>query len=178
VLTLSNWFYRAQRSGKLPSNNDVYWRGDSGLDDAYLGKPVTGGWYDAGDNVKFNFPMAWSAAVLGWGILEFKQGYQAAGELDEALANIDWVNNYFLKCIINENTIVGQVGNGNQDHAMWNRPEDIPGNKPVYALTPSAPGSDVASAMGASLAIASVLYAQSNPVYSAELLKGAKTLYK
>jgi endoglucanase len=34
---------------------------------------VTGGWYDAGDNVKFNLPMAWSAGVLAWSIVEFKQ---------------------------------------------------------------------------------------------------------
>jgi endoglucanase len=34
---------------------------------------VTGGWYDAGDNVKFNLPMAWSAGVLAWSIAEFKE---------------------------------------------------------------------------------------------------------
>lgn len=27
--------------------------------------------YDAGDNVKFNFPMAWSAHVLAWSIVDF-----------------------------------------------------------------------------------------------------------
>ena len=33
---------------------------------------LTGGWYDAGDHVKFTFPMAWSTAVLAWGLLEYK----------------------------------------------------------------------------------------------------------
>jgi hypothetical protein len=42
------------------------------------GRDVTGGWYDAGDNVKFNLPMAWSAGVLGWSIVEFKE-VRAAG---------------------------------------------------------------------------------------------------
>lgn len=70
-LRLSNWFYKAQRSGKLPKDNGVFWRANSGLDNAYEGHSVTGGWYDAGDNVKFNFPMAWTAAVLGWGVYEF-----------------------------------------------------------------------------------------------------------
>jgi hypothetical protein len=37
------------------------------------GRDVTGGWYDAGDNVKFNLPMAWSAGVLAWSIAEFKE---------------------------------------------------------------------------------------------------------
>lgn len=34
---------------------------------------VIGGWYDAGDNVKFNLPMAWSAAVLAWSVVEFEK---------------------------------------------------------------------------------------------------------
>ncbi len=32
---------------------------------------------------------------------------------------------YFLKCIINDNTIVAQVGNGQRDHSTWNRPESV-----------------------------------------------------
>merc|ERR1711872_145896 len=53
AIDLSLQFYEAQRSGKLPSDNRVPWRGDSALDDA-----VPGGYYDAGDLVKFGFPMA------------------------------------------------------------------------------------------------------------------------
>ena len=34
-------FYDAQRSGRLPANNPISWRGDSALDDC-----VVGGWYD------------------------------------------------------------------------------------------------------------------------------------
>ena len=30
---------------------------------------LTGGWYDAGDFVKFNFPMAYSVTTLAWGML-------------------------------------------------------------------------------------------------------------
>lgn len=47
VLGLSWLFYEAQRSGKLPANNRVPWRGDSFLDDK-----VPGGWFDAGDHLK------------------------------------------------------------------------------------------------------------------------------
>ena len=64
-------FYEAQRSGKLPTTNRIKWRGDSGVDHAYNGRDVSGGWYDAGDNVKFNLPMAWSAGVLAWSIVDF-----------------------------------------------------------------------------------------------------------
>lgn len=40
-------FYRAQRSGKLPANNKIPWRGDSALNDrGQNGEDLTGGWYD------------------------------------------------------------------------------------------------------------------------------------
>lgn len=43
VLGLSMMFYEAQRSGKLPANNRIKWRGDSGLNDrAPDGRDVTG----------------------------------------------------------------------------------------------------------------------------------------
>lgn len=45
VLGLSFLFYEAQRSGKLPANNRISWRGDSGLDHKGPdGRDVTGGW--------------------------------------------------------------------------------------------------------------------------------------
>ena len=40
-------FYEAQRSGKLPANNEILWRGDSCLlDKGDNGEDLTGGWYD------------------------------------------------------------------------------------------------------------------------------------
>lgn len=74
VLSLSLMFYEAQRSGKLGPTNRIPWRGDSGLNDRTAdGRDVTGGWYDAGDNVKFNLPMAWTASALAWSVFEFKE---------------------------------------------------------------------------------------------------------
>jgi hypothetical protein len=40
-------FYEAQRSGDLPANNRIPWRGDSALGDhGDNGEDLTGGWYD------------------------------------------------------------------------------------------------------------------------------------
>ena len=40
-------FYDAQRSGKLPVDNPIIWRGDSALGDkGNNGEDLTGGWYD------------------------------------------------------------------------------------------------------------------------------------
>ena len=55
-LELSLLFYECQRSGPLPKTNRIYWRHDSMLDaGADNGVDLTGGYYDAGDNVKLNF---------------------------------------------------------------------------------------------------------------------------
>ena len=56
-LELSLLFYETQRSGKLPENNRIYRLYDSMLDTEYdADLDLSGGYYDAGDNYKFNFP--------------------------------------------------------------------------------------------------------------------------
>ncbi len=47
VLHASLLFYEAQRSGKLPADNRIKWRGDSFLDDkGDSGEDLTGGYHD------------------------------------------------------------------------------------------------------------------------------------
>ena len=47
VIELSNLFYEAQRSGDLPDDNRVPWRGDSSLGDkGQGGQDLTGGYHD------------------------------------------------------------------------------------------------------------------------------------
>src|ERR687897_849915 len=76
ALQKSLFFYEAQRSGDLPAGNRVNWRGDSGLQDGSdVGRDLTGGWYDAGDHVKFGLPMAASATMLAWGIVDYRNAY-------------------------------------------------------------------------------------------------------
>ena len=85
ALQKSLYFYEAQRSGPLPATNRVVWRGDSALTDgADAGVDLTGGWYDAGDHVKFGLPMAASTTLLAWGILEYRDAYANSGQLDYA----------------------------------------------------------------------------------------------
>lgn len=62
-------------------------------------------------HVKFNFPMAYSTWVLAWGMMKFKDGYAAAGQLNRACDMIKWPLEYFLKCWIPEDrTLYVQVG--------------------------------------------------------------------
>ena len=110
VLNKSILFYEAQRSGKLPKNNRIPWRGDSALGDkGNAGEDLTGGWYDAGDFVKFNFPMAFSTTLLTWGFIEYKNAYLAAGEHDQMLDSIKWPLDYFIKAHVGKNELYVQV---------------------------------------------------------------------
>jgi hypothetical protein len=47
--------------------------------------------------VKFGFPMAYSATVLAMGMVDFAAGYASAGETQNAMRNIKWATDYFMK---------------------------------------------------------------------------------
>lgn len=97
LLYLSTLFYKAQRAGELP-DNDVPWRRNSFLGDGSLvGHDLIGGYFDAGDYVKFGFPMASTTTVLAWGMVEFEDGYKRAGLHLQGLETIKWATDYFLK---------------------------------------------------------------------------------
>jgi endoglucanase len=70
-----------------------------------------------------------------------------------------------------------QVGNGDEDHAWWGRPEDYPLHRPAYKLDTSNPGSDLAAESAAALASASIVFKGVDDSYSQELLNHAIELY-
>ena len=99
VLHKSLLFYEAQRTGHLPKSNRIPWRKDSMLDDGVaVGHDLSGGYYDAGDYMKFSFPMAATVTLLAWGMVEFSDGYKLAGEYWHGLDAIKWATDYFIKC--------------------------------------------------------------------------------
>jgi hypothetical protein len=110
VLHKSILFYEAQRSGVLPTSNRISWRGNSAVKDrGENGEDLVGGWYDAGDHVKFGFPMAFSTTLLTWGLLEYRHAYQHSGELQYMLDCIKWPLDYFIKAHIKPDVLYGQV---------------------------------------------------------------------
>ena len=113
ALQMSLYFYECQQAGKLPEWNRVEWRGDAGLEDGLLG-----GWFDAGDHVKFNLPMSYSASMLGWGLYAYPDGVEAAGEMTNYVNNLKWALDYFVDCDLGE-SVIYQVGNGQKDHTWW-----------------------------------------------------------
>ncbi|KAG6574819.1 Endoglucanase 13, partial [Cucurbita argyrosperma subsp. sororia] len=178
ALTKSLLYYEAQRSGKLPQNQRVQWRGDSGLHDGKdAGIDLVGGYYDAGDNVKFGFPMAFTLTMLSWSVVEYKAQLGAKHELQNALTAIKWGTDYLLKAHTEPNVMYCEVGDGDSDHSCWMRPEDMTTPRTSFRIDSQHPGSDLAGESAAALAAASVAFKSSNPAYSNTLLRHAKQLF-
>ena len=178
ALQKSLLFYELQRSGALPDEVRCNWRGDSGLEDGKsVGLDLTGGLYDAGDNMKFNLPMAYTGAMLAWSVYEDRASYVESGQLEYALGNIRWINDYLIKCHPEPDVYYYQIGDAGSDHGWWGPCEVMQMDRPVYKVDKSSPGSCVAGQAAASLAAASVVFKDSDPTYSALYLKHAKELY-
>src|SRR5687767_5473176 len=178
ALQKSMFFYECQRSGQLPADNRVTWRANSAMNDGSdVGHNLTGGWYDAGDHVKFNFPMAFSATMLAWGGIDFAAGYNASAQMTYLKRNLRFVNDYFIKCHTAPNELYGQVGNGGTDHAWWGSAEVMAMTRPAYKIDASKPGSDLAAETAAAMAAASILFKTDDAAYSTTLLNHAIQLY-
>ncbi|GJT74017.1 endoglucanase 1-like protein [Tanacetum coccineum] len=170
-------FFEGQRSGKLPANQRVTWRSDSGLQDGSSANvDLVGGYYDAGDNVKFGLPMAFTTTMLAWSLIEF--GTTMKSELWNAQAALRWSTDYLLKAATTTPGILYvQVGEPNSDHRCWERPEDMDTPRMVYTVSPQNPGSDVAAETAAALAAAAIAFRNFDNPYSQKLLQTAIYLH-
>ncbi|KAG6545488.1 hypothetical protein Mapa_013090 [Marchantia paleacea] len=172
-------FYEAQRSGKLPDSQRVKWRKDSGLRDGEtVNVDLSGGYHDAGDNVKFGFPMAYSITLLAWSVVEYGDFLQKAEELQNAHEAIRWGTDFLLKAHTGPNELWVQVGDANADHMCWERPEDMDTPRTAYKVDKDNPGSDVAGETAAALAASSIVFRDADPEYARRLLASAQQLFE
>ncbi|MFP4698115.1 MAG: glycoside hydrolase family 9 protein [Eubacteriales bacterium] len=172
-------FYEFQRSGELSDDIRNNWRGDSGLNDgADVGLDLTGGWYDAGDHVKFNLPMAYTTSMLAWTIYEEEETLKELGQLEYLKKEIKVATDYFIKCHPSKYVYYYQVGDGNADHAWWGPAEVMQMDRPAHKVTKDNPGSCVVGGTAAALAAASIVFADSDPEYAELCLKHAKELFE
>lgn len=178
ALQKSIWFYDAQRSGRLPADNRVSWRADSAVrDGSDVGLDLSGGFYDAGDHVKFGLPFAFSMSMLAWGAVENRAAYADSGQLKHLMSNLRWGTDWIIKAHPAPNVVYGQVGAGNPDHAWWGAAEVMPMARPSYKVDASCPGSDLAGEYAAAMASASMVFQATDPAYATTLLTHAKQLY-
>ena len=180
-------FLEANRSGSLTPDNRIQWRSDSTTNDgSTVSRDLEGGYFDAGDHVKFGQPMAASVNMLAWGGVEYTQAYKQSGQFDELLEAVKWGTDYFLKA---HETSGGktdklwvQVGEGgsDNDHGYWGAPETVEANttRNAFYIDANNPGSDVAASTSSALAAASMLFRGVDDNYADQLLKNAQQLYE
>jgi endoglucanase len=178
ALQKSMFFYQAQIAGKKPSWSQVSWRGDAAMNDGSdVGLDLTGGWFDAGDHVKFGFPMAFTTTMLAWGAVEYRDAYARSGQLTSFLNNLRVPNDYFIKAHPSANVLYGQVGKGDDDHKWWGPAEVMPMARPAYKIDATCGGSDLAGETAAAMAASSMVFRPTDSAYADKLLTHAKQLY-
>lgn len=192
------FFYDIQRLGRLSTatgdlTNRLNWRGDSFLQDYALHNDegvidLGGGFADAGDNVKFNFPMAASMTLLAWDVIEHRDILERSGQLKALLANLKWGMDYLLKCWDPVNKkLYGQVSPDSvqAEHSNLWMPYEVVDQASIdkslirnaFYVDENHPGTDLASEMTAAFAAASMAFQPINADYANKLLSAAKSLY-
>jgi endoglucanase len=179
VLQKALFFFDAQRSGDLPNDFRVAWRGDSALDDGKdAGIDLTGGYYDAGDHMKFALPLASALTLLAWGGIEYRRGYERAGQWSHLLDTIRWGTDWIMKAHVSKNVFYAQVGDPRSDHSFWGPPEAMKMKRPTFKIDAENPGSEIAGEAAATLAAAGILFRADDLPYSQKLLSHAKALFQ
>jgi hypothetical protein len=177
-------FFEANRSGDLPKDNRIEWRKDSTLDDGSdVGVDLEGGYFDAGDHIKFIQPMTFSSTMLAWGGIDYQEAYAKSGQLDELRDAVKWGTDWFLKAHEmddsgNTSRLWVQVGDGTA-HDHWVGAQEITEltDRKSYFIDAERPGSDAAAGTASALASASMLFRDVDEAYADELIKNAIALY-
>jgi endoglucanase len=167
------YFLEAQQSGHRSPNNRVTWRGDACLSDGQdIGKDLSGGWFDAGDQWTANLTMSFTAMTIAWSAIEEPTGWLQTGQMEELLESLVHVNRYFLACVLNPDcadpatdldVVIGCGGReGVPDrpvHALWGPDEvaHLMTNRPTFRVNKQAPAGDIPAAMAAAMAASSMV---------------------
>lgn len=173
----SLYFYQVQQAGELPDWNQVSWRDDSMLNDY-----IPGGWFDAGDHIKFALTNAYSSVMLAWGVLEYQDGLEKAGLLDLYKNNLQWALDFLVGCDLGDE-VVYQIGEIGFDHKWWGSAEvylkklELMENKterPYFTTKDS----NVTGEMAAALAAGYLVFKDSNPDIAQIYLEHAKNCFR
>ena len=108
-----------------------------------------------------------------------QDGYNAAGLTQRHAEALKWGTDYFMGCHTSDYEFIGQIGDGYADHSVWDSPENLDDmDRPVYTITSSCPGSDLAGETAAALASSSIFFSSiGEQDYADQCLEHAKTLF-
>lgn len=75
----------------------------------YLQVNLVGGYYDAGDNVKFGWPMSFTVSLLSWSAIEYRNEISSVNQLSYLRTAIRWGTNFILRSHTSPTTLYTQV---------------------------------------------------------------------
>ncbi len=177
ALQKSMFFYQVQQCGVLPEWNQVTWR-----DDCMTNDPTPGGWFDAGDHLKFTLTNAYSAMTLAWGLLQYPKGVETAEQTKLYRNNLAFALDYLIECDLGDE-IVYMVGDGSFDHVWWgacemymDKFELMTGEtvRPVYTCKDSC----IQGQMAAALSLGYLCFKDTDAAKAETYLKHAKDLFE
>lgn len=177
ALQKSMFFYEVQQAGVLPEWNMVSWRGNS-MENDY----VPGGWFDAGDHFKFALTNAYTAAVLAWGVVQYKDALKKAGLYELYLNNLRWGLDYVAACD-QGTTVVGTIGPDGFDHTWWGSAEVYMRKYELQSGETSRPYDEITctstmAQMAAAMAAGAVVFKEEDPALAKSYLEHAESLFK
>ncbi len=177
ALQKSMFFYQAQQAGPIADWNQITWRADSTVNDY-----VQGGWYDAGDHIKFALTNAYSVTFLAWGMLEYGEGIEKAGLTDLYEKNIQWALDFLVGCDLGDE-VVYQIGDIGFDHKWWGSAEVYLNKLELMEGTPERPyfttkDTNITGEMAAALASGYLVFKDSNPELAATYLEHAENCFR
>ncbi len=186
------WFFNVNKSGPGVYCTDVQWRGDAHVDDAHIALDpaapngvnlprsfidanravldpdgngevdLAGGYHDAGDYIKFTMTTAYAASMIAWSVYEYPESFEATSLLDEALGQIRWATDYFLKSTFLDAdgallAFAHQVSDASDHSCFWMPPEvrrSALCPRRGYFVWEEHPAADLTAAAAATLALA------------------------
>ncbi|MDW8310175.1 MAG: glycoside hydrolase family 9 protein, partial [Verrucomicrobiales bacterium] len=186
------YFYEAQISGAVGTNNRCEFRADSAMrDGSDVGRDLTGGWYDAGDGVVWTINDAFGASLVAWSVVKYRDVYIGTAQYEIVMDRLREITDYFYKIVQTNGS--GQIeriycGKGALAH---NPPLDpAPTNdrtiacphevidtpvggvpqsyRPSYWVDATTGGADVAGMLAAALAASSVAFREYGDTNRAE----------
>ncbi|MBQ8824563.1 MAG: glycoside hydrolase family 9 protein [Ruminococcus sp.] len=177
ALQKSMFFYEVQQCGELPEWNQVSWRGDC-MENDY----VPGGWFDAGDHIKFALTNAYTATVMAWGVYQYKDAVKKAGLYETYLNNLQWGLDYVAGCDKGDK-VIGTIADDAFDHVWWGSAEVYMRKFVLKGGSDPRPYDEITctstvAQMAAAMASGYLVFKDEKPELAKSYLEHAESLFK
>jgi|GEM_PF-2893195 len=165
---------------------------------------LTGGWHDCGDHVKFGGTLGYAAVMMLYSYLTWQDSFgdvysmsydgtynnPAPDGIPDVINEVKVATDYLLNLynasvedgLTTQNKMYYQVGDGDDDHSWWHKPENQDPYPQEKGGAPREVWSDIASDLAgrfsASLAMMYLAYKDYDSAYAGECLDASKAIYE